>query len=159
MVKPNINPTGFTHKYYMEYWTTFGSFYRLVEWQRCVRHHDSHFQFFSADRTTSTKICDLPNSRMLNSMVQSKFNLVAFKAARLALLIFKSTGVMEWTLTQPENQNKTLPRRLSDISFKKVPLSPVSKQKSPTFMKNLPKNFDLQIEFGLHHRIQHPRIR
>ena len=26
-------------------------------------------------------------------------------------------------------------------------------------MKNLPKNFDLQIEFGLHHRIQHPRIR
>ena len=49
----------------------------------------------SPERTTLTKIYDLPNSRVLNSLVQSKITLVAFKAARLALLIFKSTGVME----------------------------------------------------------------
>ena len=51
--------------------------------------------YFSPDRTTLPKIYDIPNSRVLNSMVQSKSDLVAFKAARLSLLIFKSTGVME----------------------------------------------------------------
>ena len=45
--------------------------------------------YSSPDSTTLMKIYDLPNSRWLNSMVQSKIILVAFKAARLALLIVK----------------------------------------------------------------------
>ena len=63
-----------------------------------VEVHLSNFKSMAgihAIRQVTHHLYDLPNSRVLNSLVQSKITLVAFKAARLALLIFKSTGVME----------------------------------------------------------------